>query len=191
MNRFIVTEAAKCIGCRTCEVACSLAHATGAIPGADAVLDTRAVAGLGPSTFEPRLRVVRTLDVSTPVTCRHCEDAPCAAACPNRAIFTRDGVVRVDQSRCIGCKSCVLACPFGAMTVVTRPVGRSIAGLLVADGVDARAEKCDLCADRAAGPACAQVCPTDALHVMDEASIEATARLRRLRAVRATADAVA
>jgi electron transport protein HydN len=191
MNRFIVTEPAKCIGCRTCEMACSLAHATGAIPGASAVLDTRAVASVAPHNFAPRLQVVRTLEVSTPVTCRHCEDAPCAAACPNRAIFTRDDTVQVDQSRCIGCKSCVLACPFGAMKVVTRPVARSIAGLVVADGVDARAEKCDLCSGRAAGPACAQVCPTDALHVMDAASIEATAALRRLRAAQSNVDAVA
>ncbi len=170
MNRFIVAEASKCIGCRTCEVACVLAHT-----GKE---DVEALAG---REFNPRLKVLKTLTVSAPVTCHHCEDAPCVNACPSHAISYRDSTVQVDQSKCLGCKTCVVACPFGAMEVISRPAIRSFAGIVVADGVTAEAHKCDLCIDRAAGPACVAVCPTDALHVMDETRLAETRARRQLR----------
>ena len=170
MNRFIVPEPSKCIGCRTCEVACVLAHAK-----------TENVEILGDVAFQPRLKVLKTLNVSTPVVCHHCEDAPCVNACPSHAIGYRDHTVQVDQSKCLGCKSCVVACPFGAMEVVTRPAERTFAGITVADGVRAEAHKCDLCIDHTGGPACVKVCPTDALHVMDEARLAETTARRRLR----------
>lgn len=177
MNRFIVAEPSKCIGCRTCEVACVLAHAK-----------TEDVATLTGKAFEPRLKVFKTLKVSVPVMCHHCEDAPCVNACPSHAIGYRDDTVQVDQSKCLGCKTCVVACPFGAMDVVTHPAVRNFAGLTVADGVKAEAHKCDLCIDHDGGPACVKVCPTDALHVMDAARLAETRVLRQLRsAVEASA----
>lgn len=172
MNRFIVAEPSKCIGCRTCEIACVLAHTP-----TDSV-DALAPAG---SKFEPRLKVFKTLTVSVPVMCHHCEDAPCVNACPSHAIAYRDDTVQVDQSKCLGCKTCVVACPFGAMAVVTRPAVRTFAGLTLADGVKAEAHKCDLCIDHAGGPACVTVCPTDALHIMDAARLAETRTLRQLR----------
>ncbi|TBW40332.1 4Fe-4S dicluster domain-containing protein [Siculibacillus lacustris] len=183
MNRFIVAEPAKCIGCRTCEIACALAHGASAAPAdAGAGYLATGVAGLTGKAFEPRLKVIKTLNVSTPVTCRHCEDAPCANACPNGAISTRDHTIQVDQSRCIGCKTCMIACPFGAMDVVSYPQIREFAGVAIADGVKAAAHKCDLCLGKSGGPACISVCPTDALHVMTEASAAETRALRQLRA---------
>lgn len=66
------------------------------------------------------------------------------------------------QERCIGCKTCVVACPYGAMEVVVRPVIRhSGAGLNVV-AEKAEANKCDLCFHRDSGPACMEVCPTHA-----------------------------
>ncbi|CAH2605556.1 putative electron transport protein HydN (plasmid) [Rhodovastum atsumiense] len=170
MNRFIVTEPAKCIGCRTCEVACVLAHEP-----------TQNVEALSPTRFSPRLHVVRTLQVSTPVTCHHCEDAPCLNACPSGAIFYSGDTVQIDQSRCLGCKTCVVACPFGAMEVISRPAQRNFAGVELTNGVKAEAHKCDLCKNRAQGPACVSVCPTDALHVMDAAAMEEVRRRRQQR----------
>lgn len=157
MNRFIVSEPEKCIGCHTCEVACAVAHAA-----------EKGVSALSPSTFAPRLRLICSGAISTPVTCHHCEDAPCLNSCPSGAIYYQAGTVQIEQSRCLGCKTCVVACPFGAMEVITHPVERTFAGLKVSDGVKAEAHKCDLCINREQGPACVEVCPTAALHVMDE-----------------------
>lgn len=167
MNRFIATNPTKCIGCRTCEVACALAHSNAGVEG------------LTPATFQPRLKVIKTLDVSSPVMCHHCEDAPCANACPANAIVYQNNSVQVLQQRCVGCKSCVMACPFGAMDVVTVPATRQFAGIQISVGVKAQAHKCDLCSGKEAGPACVAACPTEALHLMDQNSMEEAMQLRR------------
>ena len=89
-----------------------------------------------------------------PVVCRHCEEPACVAACPKEAM-TRDddGTVRRNAFRCTGCRSCVLACPFGVLSQGERltafPLG-----------------KCDLCTARLENgeePACVATCPTGAL----------------------------
>ncbi len=170
MNRFIVSEPSKCIGCHTCEVACAIAHEP-----------ANSVSALSPANFAPRLKLMLTSAVSTPVTCHHCEDAPCLNSCPSGAIFFNSGTVQVDQSQCLGCKTCVIACPFGVMEVLTHPVHRTVSGTQLADGVRAEAHKCDLCINREQGPACVQVCPTAALHVMDEARMAELQNQRRLR----------
>ena len=121
MNRFIIADASKCIGCRTCEVACVVSHQ-----------ENQDCAALTPKTFLPRIHVIKGVNVSTATACRQCEDAPCANVCPNGAISRDQGFVHVMQERCIGCKTCVVACPYGAMEVVVRPVIRhSGAGLNV------------------------------------------------------------
>jgi len=171
MNRFIVAEPKKCIGCRTCEVACVLAHAGEA-----------GVASLSPISFAPRLHVIKGMTVSTAVTCRHCEDAPCVNVCPSGAIIYSHNSVQVLQERCVGCKTCMVACPFGAMDVITVPVTKQFGGVSVKNGVKAQAHKCDLCDNNATGPACVAVCPTKALHVADRSTIDTTLRLRQERA---------
>jgi len=143
MNPFIVADTMKCIGCRTCEVACVVAHQA-----------QQACASVSRDAFVPRIRVVKGDAFSTAVTCHHCEDAPCANVCPTGAISQEGGYVRVEQSRCIGCKSCMLACPFGAMTVTVQQSR-------------AQAIKCDLCRHRENGPACVAACPTQALSCVD------------------------
>ncbi|PKU22368.1 4Fe-4S dicluster domain-containing protein [Telmatospirillum siberiense] len=172
MNRFVAATPSKCIGCRTCEVACVLAHAGDA-----------SVERLSGLTFMPRLTVVKTRTVSTTVTCHHCEDAPCVNACPSAAISYRDNSVQVDQERCLGCKTCMIACPFGAMNVITVPATRQFAGVTLAAGVKAQAHKCDLCIGRDGGPACVSVCPTKALQAVGRAEMDQTLRLRQERAV--------
>ena len=111
MNRFIMADASKCIGCRTCEVACVVSHQA-----------EQDCASLTPDTFLPRIHVIKGVNISTAAICRQCEDAPCANVCPNGAIKREKGFVHVMQERCIGCKTCVVACPYGAMEVVVRPV---------------------------------------------------------------------
>ena len=90
MNRFIMANSQQCIGCRACEVACVMAH-----NGEQHALSER--------HFHPRITVLRSGEKSHPVTCHHCENAPC------------DDSVQVNQQKCIGCKACAVACPFGTM----------------------------------------------------------------------------
>ena len=150
MNRFILADPEKCIGCRTCEVACMMSHQSSATPVA----------------FTSRIRVVKGATFTTAVGCHQCEDAPCANVCPTGAIHRAAGAWRVEQARGIGCKSCMVACPFGAMQV-----------RVVEDRVQAL--KCDLCAHREGGPACVEACPTHALRCIDPARLRAE-RLRNL-----------
>ncbi|MFV8042019.1 4Fe-4S dicluster domain-containing protein [Enterobacter cloacae complex sp.6701062] len=150
MNRFILADPEKCIGCRTCEVACMMSHQSSATPVA----------------FTSRIRVVKGGTFTTAVGCHQCEDAPCANVCPTGAIHRAAGAWLVKQSCCIGCKSCMVACPFGAMQV-----------RVVEDRVQAL--KCDLCAHREGGPACVEACPTHALRCIDPARLRAE-RLRNL-----------
>ena len=150
MNRFILADPEKCIGCRTCEVACMMSHQSSATPVA----------------FTSRIRVVKGGTFTTAVGCHQCEDAPCANVCPTGAIHRAAGAWLVEQARCIGCKSCMVACPFGAMQV-----------RVVEDRVQAL--KCDLCAHRESGPACVEACPTHALRCIDPARLRAE-RLRNL-----------
>ena len=98
MNRFIIADASKCIGCRTCEVACVVSHQ-----------ENQDCASLTPETFLPRIHVIKGVNISTATVCRQCEDAPCANVCPNGAISRDKGFVHVMQERCIGCKTCVVA----------------------------------------------------------------------------------
>lgn len=160
-----------CIGCRTCEVACAVAHRQ---------------AQEGPlvpaGAFTPRVQVLadrqigeslRTLlqqqpdaPVTAPLICRQCEEMPCASVCPNQAIARVGGVVSVVPSRCIGCKSCMVACPYGAMQVVARASACGGTGVFRSLSNKAEALKCDLCVHRSAGPACVEVCPTRALRLV-------------------------
>ncbi len=92
MNQFLIANAQRCIGCRTCEVACAVAHQ-----------QAQDVAALSTNHFAPRIRVVKSGDISTAMACRQCEDAPCASVCP-QGRFSDNDVWWVDQRRCIGCK---------------------------------------------------------------------------------------
>ncbi|MHC1711260.1 MAG: 4Fe-4S dicluster domain-containing protein [Solidesulfovibrio sp.] len=161
MNSFLVANPSRCIGCRTCEIACVLAHSA----------EDALVTGAIDHDFNPRLRVIKTATVSAPVQCRHCEDAPCANVCPTKAIVSRGNTIQVVPEACIGCKSCMMACPFGVMDIVPQMLGNERvvqSGLKIVDEDGGHTKdklvalKCDLCVHRVDGPACAGVCPTDA-----------------------------
>ncbi len=124
-----------CIGCRMCEVACALEH-----------------------EGVPNIRIVFLpgMDAPVPVTCRHCEDAPCIEACPVKAMRREpDGTVVVDTKACIGCGLCAAACPYGIPVV---RLDKSVTA------------KCDLCEERrkkGLKPACVSICPVGALALVE------------------------
>jgi carbon-monoxide dehydrogenase iron sulfur subunit len=97
----------------------------------------------------PRLRVEEKGTVSFSVRCQHCDEAPCVQACLTGAL-TRDPVsslVEVDEERCIGCGTCLLACPLGVLRL---------------DKEEHKMLKCDLCQGKEI-PACVVNCPNEAL----------------------------
>jgi electron transport protein HydN len=110
--------------------------------------------------FNPRLFMVKTARVSAPVQCRHCENPACKASCTSNAILVKDDVVIIDTKKCIGCKNCVIACPFGAVEIVETAEVQN-------DGSPRKvANKCDLCVGVADSPSCVKVCPTQALRLV-------------------------
>ena len=94
-----------------------------------------------------------------PRLCMQCENPPCTWVCPVSATYrTEDGVILVDEQRCIGCGYCVIACPYGARYMVP-------AGDTTPKGVPGIADKCTFCYHRITRgmlPACAEVCPVNA-----------------------------
>lgn len=163
MNDFVVADPKRCIGCRTCEVACVLAH------GGENALER-----LTADMFYPRLQVIKTAKVSMPVQCRQCEDAPCARACTVHAIRQSGSAVQVVAGKCVGCKACLLACPYGAIElIVTGAAGSKN---------EVKASKCDLCVNQDSGPACVRVCPTKALQKVEGSLLAKRLRNKRLRA---------
>ncbi len=99
---------------------------------------------------------------------------------PNNAIVLEDGHVKVVQSCCIGCKTCVIACPYGAMNVVTKMVEDTKgSGLFKRQVPESQALKCDLCSHREEGPACVQVCPTGAIQIIEPETLNETSKQKR------------
>ena len=142
---FILVNPEHCLGCHTCELACAAAHTeAGTIIGA-------VLAG---ERLQPRNYVVQVDSVKLSTQCRQCEDAPCVRVCPTGATSRTETYTAVDQRLCIGCRLCMMVCPFGAIRVATTEVA----------GREKKAAfKCDLCVDRPEGPACVEACPTKAL----------------------------
>jgi electron transport protein HydN len=168
MNKLVIADPGKCIGCRTCEVACVLGHSA-----------SDALSKLAPAYFIPRLKLVKTSRVSTPVQCRQCEDAPCAKVCPTGALIHSHDSIQVVQVKCIGCKSCAMACPYGAMEIVAREMNIQSNRRLPDGNLAVEAFKCDLCIHLPKGPACLEVCPTKAIYTIDAKVLEDNLRKKR------------
>jgi Fe-S-cluster-containing dehydrogenase component/formate-dependent nitrite reductase membrane component NrfD len=140
MKYAFVIDQRKCIGCHACTVACKAEH--------DVPIGVYRtwVKYIERGEF-PNAR--RSFLVNR---CNHCDDAPCVTICPTRALYKRpDGIVDFDSSRCIGCKSCMQACPYDALYI---------------DPNTHTAAKCNYCAHRTElglEPACVVVCPERAI----------------------------
>ena len=147
----------RCVGCYSCAVAC---------------MDQN---DLVPDDLGFMWRDVESLPYNGKIryasfACMHCDDAPCVMSCPTLAITKNDmtHLVESDKSKCIGCHSCVMSCPFGAPKF----------------DVCGKMEKCNGCAVRVANgliPACVKVCPTKALKYDSAENIGKGKKLRSLR----------
>jgi carbon-monoxide dehydrogenase iron sulfur subunit len=133
-----------CIGCRLCEIHCTVQHSKSRNIIKAFKSEPRA---------QKRVEVEEEGHLSFALQCRHCEEAPCVTACLSGAMSKdpKTGAVTSDPDRCIGCWTCILVCPYGA---IRRAPDGHVAG------------KCDLCPDREV-PACVANCPNEAL-VMEE-----------------------
>jgi carbon-monoxide dehydrogenase iron sulfur subunit len=131
-NKILAVDYEKCTGCRNCEMACSVSHVRACNPAKSAV------------------RIVKweSEGLNVPIVCQQCEEPACANICPVQAI-SRDAdtdAMVADYDLCVGCRMCVVACPFGAVAF---------------DVHQRQAIKCDLCGG--AEPWCVRFCEPGAL----------------------------
>ncbi len=134
-KKVLLLQPEKCVDCHNCQLACSLAHE---------------------GVFSPTKSCISVLasklKFSVPLTCLQCKEPACATVCTTGALSKNQETGRVDydKSKCIGCRLCVAACPFGNISYSTD------AG---------KVYKCDTCDG---DPSCAKVCPTGAISWVDE-----------------------
>ncbi|MFC2021151.1 4Fe-4S dicluster domain-containing protein [Chloroflexota bacterium] len=152
MPKMIAVDAPKCTGCRICMMVCAL----------------KLEGVVNPTMSRIQVFQHEHAFLEVPVVCQQCESPPCGAVCPVNAISWDENLGRtvVDQDLCVGCKMCVVVCPFGAM------------------GFDKTAHKvinCDLCDG---DPECVKFCDTKAIVYTEAPSVS-------LKKGRASSDKVA
>lgn len=144
MTRFaMAADLRRCVGCQTCTAACKVANATP--PG----VQWRHVLDLELGVYPDVRRVF------VPVGCQHCASPACLEVCPTGATYKRDdGIVLVDERRCIGCSYCAVACPYDARTKIDRPGRAYREGAMEIElardrpGRMGTMTKCDFCVER-------------------------------------------
>ena len=157
----VVIDLNVCVGCHACVTSCKEWNTSG---WAGPMVDQRAYDKDPTGTFFNRVQMFEvgeypnTEPVHFPTSCLHCEEPPCVPVCPTGASYKRsdNGVVLVDYDKCIGCKYCSWACPYGVREL---------------DAKQRIMKKCTLCIDRVTDnslpeserkPACVLACPTSA-----------------------------
>lgn len=99
-EKVLVVDQQRCTGCRLCELVCSVHHTGSSNPS------------------RARIKVIKWehMGIYLPMTCNHCEKAYCVEVCPTKACHREPELnnrVIIDKNLCIGCRTCVIACPFG------------------------------------------------------------------------------
>lgn len=147
----LLIDTTKCTsGCTACVDACRTENGLGVASGPTAPQWVRKV----------EIKEIRTGRTSSvPVMCQHCAEPPCVDVCPTGASFKRaDGIVLVDRHTCIGCRYCMMACPYKARSFVHEAVSDQKPDVPRGKGC---VEGCTLCVhriDRGGQPACVEAC---------------------------------
>jgi molybdopterin-containing oxidoreductase family iron-sulfur binding subunit len=187
----MVIDQNRCVGCWTCAVGCKEINneplgffwnrILTAAPGETTGEGSSTVADQASANIDVPHGTFPDVEMAyLPVACQHCTDAPCVKVCPVGATFRRDdGVVLVDYDRCIGCRYCMAACPYG-IRVFNWGDAEYPTDFVVGYGRDYRSdgrlvftperprgvvEKCTLCVERidtGEQPFCVEVCPVGA-----------------------------
>lgn len=153
----LVIDLNRCTGCYSCQVSCKFENGLGLGQRWNRVLT------VGPSGKFPNVEMYWL-----PTQCQQCEDAPCVHVCPTGASYrNEDGVVLVDKSKCIGCKYCMMACPYGVRHYNEK---------------ENFVEKCTLCYQRTSAgdePMCVRCCNAKARFYgdLDDPDSDASKRL--------------
>jgi Fe-S-cluster-containing hydrogenase component 2 len=139
MGKVLMINYEKCTGCRLCELVCAVKHDGSSNPA------------------RSRIKVMKWEDegLYIPLSCQQCQEAPCMNACPVKAIYRDTALdrVAVNYDICIGCRTCVSVCPFGAMNFNT---------------IDRRVFKCDVCHGE---PQCVRFCEVKAVDYIDAGDV--------------------
>ena len=137
MKRVYVNEQ-WCLGCHLCEYNCAFANSG----------QTNIVKALKGKSIFPCIHVEGEDKITFAVSCRHCEDPMCVKSCISGALSKKDGTVCIDRNKCVGCLTCILVCPYGAMS----------------QDANGAVQKCELCMGNTCGePACVKGCPNKAI----------------------------
>jgi carbon-monoxide dehydrogenase iron sulfur subunit len=127
-----------CLGCHLCEYYCAFADTNEKDMA-------RALKGV---KINPKIKIEERGGISFAVSCRHCREPLCVKACLTGALTITNGVTTIDMNKCVSCYTCILVCPFGALS----------------PSDDGAVRKCELCVKTAAGtPACVRGCPNNAI----------------------------
>jgi Fe-S-cluster-containing dehydrogenase component len=172
-GRGLLIDTTRCAGCRACEAACSEKNQLPepALAGDDRVFSVKRVTA--PSAYTVVNRYPNAKDPAAPryvkTQCMHCLEPACASACPAKALEKiASGPVVYHEERCLGCRYCMVACPFGVPQFEYEKAAPYI-------------RKCQFCDDRQAQgkpPACADACPSGALQFGERAALLEEARTR-------------
>ena len=137
MKRVYVNEK-WCLGCHLCEYYCAFANSG----------QSSMVKALKGRRIAPRIQIEERNNISFAVSCRHCTDPICVKSCISGALSIVDGAVFIDSDKCVGCYTCILTCPYGALTHIEQGA----------------VQKCELCKTNEFGvPMCVQGCPNQAI----------------------------
>lgn len=167
----MVIDTARCIGCQTCAMACKFENN---LPRGVWWNKAKTIGGSHADTPSGQFPQVR-MDFFT-FSCQHCDNAPCAKVCPTGATHVReDGIVMMQTDRCIGCRYCMVACPYEGVRNFnwdepTYDVSHAVGGTGIQEHRKGTVDKCSLCyhrVDAGLEQACVHDCPARARYFGD------------------------